>query len=59
MDTLFVTAAVKSLRGNICAQLFVSDKGFVLFYPMKKQQEVYLAIKQFAKEVDAPSCPCF
>jgi hypothetical protein len=36
MDTLFVTAAVKSSRGNICAQLFVSDKGFVAFYPMNK-----------------------
>jgi hypothetical protein len=54
MDTLFVTSAAKSSRGNICAQLFVSDKGFVAFYPMKKQQEVYLAVKQFAKEVGAP-----
>jgi hypothetical protein len=41
MDTLFVTDAAKSSRGNICAQFFVSDKGFVAFYPMKKQQEVY------------------
>jgi hypothetical protein len=54
MDTLFVTAAAKSSRGNICAQLFVSDKGFVAFYSMKKQQEVYLAVKKFAKEVGAP-----
>ena len=38
MDTLFVTAAAKSSRGNICAQLFVSDRGFVAFYPMKKQR---------------------
>ncbi len=44
----------KSLQGNICAQLFVSDRGFVAFYPMKKQQEVHLAVKQFAKEVGAP-----
>jgi hypothetical protein len=54
MDTLFVTGAAKSSHGNICAQLFVSDKGFVAFYPMKKKQEVYLALKQFAKEVGAP-----
>ena len=54
MDTVFVTSDVKSLQGNICAQLFVSDRGFVAFYPMKKQQEVHLAVKQFAKEVGAP-----
>ncbi len=53
MGIVFVTNAVKSLRGNICAQLFVSDRGFVAFYPMKTQQEVYLAVKQFAKEVGA------
>jgi hypothetical protein len=49
-----VTSAAKSLQGNICAQLFVSDSGFVAFYPMKKQQEVLLAVKQLAKEVGAP-----
>jgi hypothetical protein len=38
----------------MCAQLFVSDRGFVAFYPMKNQQEVHLAVKQFAKEVEAP-----
>jgi hypothetical protein len=54
MDIIFVMSAAKSLRGNICAQLFVSDRGFVAFYPMKKQQEVHLVVKQFAKEVGAP-----
>jgi hypothetical protein len=54
MDTIFVTSAAKSSQGNMCAQLFVSDRGFVAFYPMKKQQEVHLAVKQFAKEVGAP-----
>jgi hypothetical protein len=54
MDTVFVTIAAKSLRGNICAQLFVSDRGFIAFYSMKKQQEIHLAAKQFAKEVGAP-----
>ncbi len=54
MDIIFVTSAAKSLQGNICAQIFFSDRGFVAFYPMKKQQEVHLAVKQFAKEVGAP-----
>ncbi len=45
MDTVFVTSAAKSLQGNICV---------ATFYPMKKQQEVYLAVKQFAKEGGAP-----
>jgi hypothetical protein len=54
MDTIFVTSAGKSLQGNICAQLFVPDRGFVAFYPMKKQQEVHLAVRQFTKEVGAP-----
>jgi hypothetical protein len=31
VDTVFVTSAAKSLQGNICAQLFVSDRGFVAF----------------------------
>ena len=49
-----MTGTVKSSRGNICAQLFVSDKGFVAIYPMKKQSDYFLALKQFAKDVDAP-----
>ena len=36
MDTLFATSkAGKSSRGNTCAQLFVTDKGFVYLVPMK------------------------
>ncbi len=54
MDTVFVTSAAKSSRGNICDQLFVSDRGFIAFHPMKKQQEVHLAVKQFTKEIGAP-----
>jgi hypothetical protein len=53
-DTLFVTGPAKSLRGNICAQLFISDKGFVALYPIKCQQDYFLASKQFAKDVGAP-----
>jgi hypothetical protein len=53
-DTLFVTGPAKSMRGNICAQLFVLDKGFVALYLMKRQQDYFLALKQFAKDVGAP-----
>jgi hypothetical protein len=53
-DTLFVTGAAKSSRSNICAQLFVSDKGYVAIYPMQHQRDYFLALKQFAKDVGAP-----
>jgi hypothetical protein len=53
-DTLFATAKAKSTCGNICGQVFVSDKGFVYFVPMKDQRSYFSALKQFAKEVGAP-----
>jgi hypothetical protein len=53
-NTLFVTGTAKSSRGNICAQLFVSDKGYVAIYPMQHQRDYFLALKQFAKDVGAP-----
>jgi hypothetical protein len=53
-DTLFVTGKAKSSRGNICAQLLVSDEGYVAIYPMKYQRDSFLALKQFAKDVGAP-----
>ena len=55
MDTLFATSkAGKSSRGNKCAQLFVTDKGFVYVVPMKSESQVLHAIKQFAKTIGAP-----
>ena len=57
MDTLFATSkAGKSSRGHTCAQLFVSDKGFVYVVPLKQegQGQVLQAIKQFAKAIGAP-----
>jgi hypothetical protein len=53
-DMLFVTGNAKSSQDNICSQLFVSDKGFVAFYLMKRQADYFLALKQFAKDVGAP-----
>jgi hypothetical protein len=53
-DTLFATAKAKSTHGNICGQVFIPDKGFVYFCPMKDQRSYFSALKQFAKEVGAP-----
>ena len=44
-DTFFATSkGGKSIRGNTCAQLFVTDSTFVHLYPMKKEAEVLMAI---------------
>ena len=53
-DTFFVTATGKSTRGFTCAQLFVSDKGFVAIYPMKSKGDFEDALHQFCKEVGVP-----
>ncbi len=53
-DTLFATKGSKSTRGNICAQIFVSNKGYVSLYPMKDQRSYYLALKEFAEDFGAP-----
>ena len=54
-DTLFATKMAKSLRGNTCAQIFVSDKDYIAIYPMKREAEYILALKEFAKDVGAPA----
>ena len=54
-DTMFATKLAKSLRGNTCIQVFCSDKDFMMVYPMKKEAEYPLALKEFAKEVGAPN----
>jgi hypothetical protein len=53
-DTHFVTGKAKSSRGNICAHLFVSDKGFVAIYLMQNQRDYFLALRQFAKDLGVP-----
>lgn len=53
-DTFFVTSKAKSSRGNIGAQLYVSDKGFVAVYPVKKEADFMDTLKLFAKEVGVP-----
>jgi hypothetical protein len=53
-DTFFVTGKARSTRGYTCMQIFVSDKGFVKVYPMRKVSEYPQALKLFAKDVGAP-----
>ena len=48
-DTMFATKKAKSLRGNTCCQVFVSDNDFLALYPMRQESEYPLALKQFAK----------
>ena len=50
-DTLVATKGMKSTHGNICAQIFVLDKGFLVLYPLKDQRSYFLALKEFAKDV--------
>ena len=56
MDTFFATKkGGRSSRGHTCFQLFVRDKGFLYIIPMRRNSEVLHAIKQFAKEIVAPT----
>ena len=52
-DTLFALKH-KSTRGNVCCQVFVSDKGYVAVYPMKSQKEFPMALHWFCKQVGVP-----
>ena len=54
-DTFFVTAKGKSTRGNTCAQLFVSDKGYVAIYPMSSKGDYKDALHKFCKDVGVPT----
>ena len=54
-DTFFATSkAGKSTRGNTCAQIFVTDKGFIYLVSMKYKKDMPKALKQFCKEIGAP-----
>ena len=56
MDTFFATKKGGcSAHGHTCCQLFVTDKGFLHVVPMQRKSEVLGAIKQFAKEIGAPT----
>ena len=53
-DTLFVTKAAKSIQGYTMIQLFVSDKGYLAIYPMRKRSEFKDALHLFCKEIGVP-----
>ena len=54
-DTFFATSkGGKSSRGNTCAQLFVTDKGYVCLIPMRKEADANHAYRQFFKRVGVP-----
>ena len=53
-DTMFAQPKAKSSRGYTCCQVFVSDKGFVVVYPMKSQTEFQSALHWFCKQVGVP-----
>ena len=56
MDTFFASRkGGRSSRLHICCQLFITDKGFVYVVLMRWKLEVLQAIKQFAKEIGAPT----
>ena len=44
-----------TIRGNTCAQIFVSDKEFVAIYMMKSKGEFYYTLHMFCKEVGVPT----
>ena len=57
MDTFFATRKMtRSLRGNICCQLFVTETGFVYVVPMKSnnKDDILSSLKQFTKDIGAP-----
>ena len=44
----------RSTRGNMCMQLFVTDKGFLYVVPMKKEANAKYAFRQFFKTIGVP-----
>ena len=56
MDTMFVTGkGGQSIRGNTCAQVFTTDRGFFVVYPLRSKAQVKQAIRSFCKEIGVPS----
>ena len=50
----FMALKTKSVCGNTCCQIFVSDKGYIAVYPMKSQSEFQDSLNWFCKEVGVP-----
>jgi hypothetical protein len=56
-DTLFVTGPAKSLRGNICAQLF-SGQRFCCIIPDEAPTGLFLGIEAICQRCWCPRCTC-
>jgi hypothetical protein len=55
MDTFFCDSKhTVSTRGNVCAQLYVSDFNYVHIIPMHKRSDLPLAMKSLFKQVGVP-----
>ena len=56
MDTMFASSkGGKSQRGNPCAQIFVTDKGFIAAYPLPRKADVKFSIRQFCMDIGVPA----
>ena len=56
MDTMFVTGrGGKSILWNTCAQVFTTDRGFLVVYPLLSKAQVKQAMRLFCKEIGVPS----
>eukprot|EP00957_Ditylum_brightwellii_P105545 8046166-Ditylum_brightwellii.AAC.2 len=53
-DTMHMTKKEKSTCGNLHLQVFISDKGFIVVYPMERKSDFKDCLHQFCKEVGAP-----
>ena len=55
MDILVATCKSRKFsRGHTCAQVFVTDNFFVYVVPVKNENEILWALKQFAKVTGSP-----
>lgn len=55
MDTMFASAkSGVTTRGNMCLQLFVTDRGFVFVCPLKAKRDLPHAMRLFFKRVGVP-----
>ena len=48
-DTMF--SDVKSIRGNTCAQVYVTDQLYSRVYPMKSKADAFVTLNDFAHNV--------
>ena len=52
-DTMF--SDIKSIRGNTCAQVYVTDQLYSRVYPMKSKADAFVTLNDFAHNVGIPN----